>query len=342
MSPSLQRTAGTIRVLRLDPISQAMFEVPCSSNRKPRFGLFHPFLPRVESCSSAQVTGLLVCLLASLVGCGVLPRNPFFHFFFTEMEPTQAQTHQRKRLAGRITPRSKMPPYSLQAFKAPSDSILARSTRWLMVFVPPSAHMSTARQRSALWLATCTTILTASALTFVPEEDRWRRSCHFCLCCLPWFRPLESVRWSGPGLSMGPISLPDPKDRLLPCLEALGCLVMVHSPRPILFVDFSATIKPLRIVQGQLLRLASPCGQRLARSLCPSGVFSDMSPHRPLIKLSRCSRDGACPVSWPWPDLSRCSGPVRWCSFHGSLVFPRSLLCSRVAGVHEPWRCSLF
>ena len=39
-------------------------------------------------------------------------RDAFLTACFTEMEPTQAHTHQRNRLAGRITPRCKMPPYS--------------------------------------------------------------------------------------------------------------------------------------------------------------------------------------------------------------------------------------
>ena len=75
------------------------------------------------------------------------------------------------------------------------------------------------------------------------------RSCHFCWCCLPGCRPLGDD---------GPISHPAPQERLRPCwrrlhstrdpeicsacsglvslvclFSALGCLVMVFSPRPI-------------------------------------------------------------------------------------------------------------
>ena len=176
---------------------------PISSNCKPCLGFSARFSRPCCHVVSVLYAAMVFfgCLLVGMVGCfldrvagrcGVLLKTPFSPLFSRRWS-----RHRRKRIRGSGSQAASRRGAKCRrlalAFKAPSESILARGTRWLRVFVLPSVHMFTARQRSALQLATCTTLFIASAMTCVGWCDDPNIACwwsHFWDRLCPWRRRL--------------------------------------------------------------------------------------------------------------------------------------------------------
>ena len=113
----------------------------------------------------------VICFVLSLHGvfrvlsvgvCGFLqfmsswPRDEVVaqKYFSSEMEPTQAQAHQRNRFSGRITARSKKAPFSPRfqgAFLFGSGALFSLDE----LFPAPFARDQMSLQRSAIWQTIC-------------------------------------------------------------------------------------------------------------------------------------------------------------------------------------------
>ena len=144
---------------------------PISSNCKPRFG-FSTRLPRPCDCVVSVLHAVMFFFLGVFlrawwfVPWAVL-RGDVAFFPGTFLTPRRWSRHRRKRIRGSCSPAAPRRGAKCRrmalTFKAPSDSILARGTRWLMFFLLPS--MATCILILVLWQTGFTGIRVGEAST---------------------------------------------------------------------------------------------------------------------------------------------------------------------------------
>ena len=160
-SPSCRQSSLSPRLF-VDPISQARLEV-----------LSCPLLILCLASSQfvfvfrVSVMFAQFCCFMGSFGFFLLGVCGFPHFmyswprdevvaqvpFSSEMEPTQAQAHQRNRLSGLITARSKKPPFSPRFQGAFLFRFWRGVSQWPKLFRVTFQRSQNFRQRSAVWQA---------------------------------------------------------------------------------------------------------------------------------------------------------------------------------------------